>query len=73
MAHYKLILQRKEGNVNAGFVNRVENGGYAWGIITDNEGNKLGAHCSTTLSWLKRDLLRKVKFDEKADTYETNW
>ena len=73
MAHYKLILQGKEGNVNAGFINHVEDGGDAWGIITDNEGNKLGQHCSSTLDWLEYDLLSKVPFDKNVDTYEKNW
>ena len=73
MAHYKLILKGKRGNVNTGFVNHVEDGGDAWGIITDNEGKELGSHCSTTLDWLEHDLLRYVPFNEDIDTYEKNW
>lgn len=73
MAHYKLILKRKEGNVNTGFVDHVEDGGYAYGIITDEEGKELGRHCSSTLSWLEHDLLRYVPFDKDIDTYEKNW
>lgn len=73
MAHYKLILKKKRGNVDAGFVNRVEDGGYAYGIITDEEGKELGDHCSTTLDWLEHDLLRHVPFNKDIDTYEKNW
>lgn len=73
MAHYKLILKKKRGNVDAGFVNRVEDGGYAYGIITDEEGKELGSHCSTTLDWLEYDLLRHVPFNKDVDTYEKNW
>ena len=73
MAHYKLILKGKRGKVNTGFVDHVEDGGDAWGIITDNEGNELGGHCSSTLDWLEYDLLRKVPFDKNVDTYEKNW
>lgn len=73
MAHYKLILQNSTGNVNNGFVNRVEDGGWARGIITDAEGNELGRHCSTTLDWLEYDLLGKVPFNKETDTYEKNW
>lgn len=73
MAHYKMILKKKSGNVDAGFVERVEYGGYAYGIITDNEGNELGSHCSTTLDWLEHDLLRHVPFNKDIDTYEKNW
>ena len=73
MAHYKLILEGTRGNVNTGFVDQIECGGDAWGIITDNEGNELGRHWSSTLSWLEYDLLRKVEFDKTVDTYEKNW
>lgn len=73
MAHYKMILKKKSGNVDAGFVERVEYGGHAYGIITDNEGNELGSHCSTTLDWLEHDLLRHVSFNKDIDTYEKNW
>lgn len=73
MAHYKMILKKKSGNVDAGFVDHVEDGGYAYGIITDEEGKKLGDHCSTTLDWLEHDLLRHVPFNKDIDTYEKNW
>jgi len=73
MAHYKLILKGKRGNVNTGFVDHVEDGGYAYGIITDEEGKELGSHCSSTLSWLEHDLLRKIPFNKDVDTYEKNW
>ena len=73
MAHYKLILKNSTGNVNNGFVNHVEHGGWANGIITDSEGNELGRHCSSTLAWLEHDLLRHVPFNKETDTYEKNW
>ena len=73
MAHYKLVLKGKRGNVNTGFVDHVEYGGDAWGIITDNDGNELGRHCSSTLDWLEYDLLRQIEFDKNVDTYEKNW
>lgn len=73
MAHYKLILKNTTGNVNNGFVDHVEDGGYAVGIITNEEGNELGSHCSSTLAWLEYDLLRKVPFNKELDTYEKNW
>ena len=73
MAHYKLILKGKRGNVNTGFIDHVEYGGDAWGIITDNNGNELGRYWSSTLDWLEHDLLREVKFDKNVDTYGKNW
>lgn len=73
MAHYKLILKGKRGNVDTGFVDHVEDGGYAGGIITDDKDNVLGQHCSSTLRWLEHDLLRKVSFNKDVDTYEKNW
>ena len=73
MAHYKLKLINQEGNVNNGFVDRVEYGGYAYGVITDENDKLLGRHLSSTLSWLEHDLLNKVDFNADTDTYEKNW
>ena len=73
MAHYKLILKSYTGNVNNGFVSKIEFGGSACGVITDEWGNELGRHGSSTLAWLERDLLGKVKFNPNVDSYEKNW
>ncbi len=73
MAHYKLILKSSKGVINYGFVSRIEDGGGACGIVTDENGNELGFHSSTTLALLEQDLLRKVNFDNNVDTYEKNW
>lgn len=75
MAHYKLVarLDRAKGNIHNGFVDHVEDGGVVCGHIEDNAGKELGAHCSTTLAWLEHDLLRKVRYNAKTDTYEKNW
>ena len=34
---------------------------------------EVARYCSSTLSWLEYDLLRKVEFDETVDTYEKDW
>lgn len=75
MAHYKLVARFKTagGNINNGFVDHVEDGGHVFGHIEDDKGNKLGSHCSSTLSWLEHDLLRHVPFNKDIDTYEKNW
>lgn len=72
MAHYKLIAFAKKNDkkIHNGFVDHVEDGGWVSGRIEDENGNILGNHVSSTLSWLELDLLGKVPYDPKEDTYE---
>ena len=72
---YSLIanFETSTGNINAGFVSHIEDGGMIFGDVLDENGNKVAHHLSSTLSFLESDLLRMVKFDKEKDTYTKNW
>ena len=77
MAHYKLVADianaENQERLNNGFVDQVEDGGWVYGVILDENGVCVGGHTSSTLQWLESDLLRQVDFDSEKDTYEKNW
>lgn len=44
------------------------------GVVVEGEsGNVLGYQVSPSLDLLERDLLNKVRFDKKKDSYTKNW
>ena len=77
MAHYKLVADianaDNQERLHNGFVDHVEDGGWVYGVIIDENGVCVGCHTSSTLQWLESDLLRQVDFDKEKDTYEKNW
>lgn len=66
-------LKTAKGNIDNGYVEKVEYGGWVEGVIKDENGKILGGHLSSTLDWLEHDLLDKVPFDPEKDTYTKNW
>ena len=66
-------LEKACGNIDNGFVDKVEYGGWVHGVIKDENGNIIDGHISSTLDWLEQDLLRDVNFDKEKDTYTKNW